>query len=257
MAGCALQCSGLVPGDLDLAPSFTHAQGCLIFLSVFLAMQWPGAGRPGPRALAALPDHPQARLLEAAVPCGRGSGELLCYASARVGCLVLAGAQGKKSNHFICLSPDWPLMSSCPCPLLLCFPGVCGARPEEGLPHDQHCGAAQPGGADHSVHSVPGMLDACSMRHTSMGVDGGHIKGGPLSCAAGRAQLPRADGALSTLAQPAGGTQAHKLHAASLHLPQIVDTVDLFHAKRSRKLSLRFLASYLLRSSIQARCCKG
>ncbi|KAL4859552.1 PAN2-PAN3 deadenylation complex catalytic subunit pan2 [Chlorella vulgaris] len=32
---------------------------------------------------------------------------------------------------------------------------------------------------------------------------------------------------------------------------QIVDTVDLFHAKRSRKLSLRFLASYLLRSSIQ------
>ena len=24
--------------------------------------------------------------------------------------------------------------------------GVCGARPEEGLPHDQHCGAAQPGG---------------------------------------------------------------------------------------------------------------
>ncbi|KAL4430743.1 hypothetical protein ABPG75_005999 [Micractinium tetrahymenae] len=32
---------------------------------------------------------------------------------------------------------------------------------------------------------------------------------------------------------------------------QIVDTVDLFHAKRSRKLSLRFLASYLLRASIQ------
>lgn len=32
---------------------------------------------------------------------------------------------------------------------------------------------------------------------------------------------------------------------------QIVDTVDLFHAKRSRKLSLRFLASYLLRIAIQ------
>ena len=32
---------------------------------------------------------------------------------------------------------------------------------------------------------------------------------------------------------------------------QIVDTVDLFPAKRSRKLSLRFLASYLLRCSIQ------
>lgn len=32
---------------------------------------------------------------------------------------------------------------------------------------------------------------------------------------------------------------------------QIVDTVDLFHAKRSRKLSLRFLASYLLQASIQ------
>ena len=30
-----------------------------------------------------------------------------------------------------------------------------------------------------------------------------------------------------------------------------MDTVDLFHAKRSRKLSLRFLASYLLRSTIQ------
>lgn len=27
--------------------------------------------------------------------------------------------------------------------------------------------------------------------------------------------------------------------------------MDLFHAKRSRKLSLRFLASYLLRASIQ------
>eukprot|EP00887_Chlorella_sp_A99_P005338 scaffold1.g5338.t1 len=34
---------------------------------------------------------------------------------------------------------------------------------------------------------------------------------------------------------------------------QIIDTVDLFHAKRSRKLSLRFLASYLLQSTIQAR----
>jgi PAB-dependent poly(A)-specific ribonuclease subunit 2 len=38
---------------------------------------------------------------------------------------------------------------------------------------------------------------------------------------------------------------------------QIVDTVDLFHAKRSRKLSLRFLASYLLRSSIQVRLAWG
>lgn len=52
-------------------------------------------------------------------------------------------------------------------------------------------------------------------------------------------------------------------HSPACHPPrigfacQIVDTVDLFHAKRSRKLSLRFLASYLLRSSIQARCCKG
>ena len=38
-----------------------------------------------------------------------------------------------------------------------------------------------------------------------------------------------------------------------LTAPQIVDTVDLFHAKRSRKLSLRFLASYLLRATIQER----
>ena len=29
--------------------------------------------------------------------------------------------------------------------------------------------------------------------------------------------------------------------------------MDLFHAKRSRKLSLRFLASYLLRATIQER----
>jgi PAB-dependent poly(A)-specific ribonuclease subunit 2 len=34
---------------------------------------------------------------------------------------------------------------------------------------------------------------------------------------------------------------------------QVVDTVDLFHAGgRSRRLSLRFLASWLLRASIQA-----
>jgi hypothetical protein len=31
----------------------------------------------------------------------------------------------------------------------------------------------------------------------------------------------------------------------------MIDTVDLFHAKRSRKLSLRFLASYLLKAHIQ------
>jgi hypothetical protein len=31
----------------------------------------------------------------------------------------------------------------------------------------------------------------------------------------------------------------------------MIDTVDLFHAKRSRKLSLRFLASYLLKANIQ------
>ena len=32
---------------------------------------------------------------------------------------------------------------------------------------------------------------------------------------------------------------------------QIVDTVELFHFKRQRKLSLRFLASYLLKEDIQ------
>ena len=32
---------------------------------------------------------------------------------------------------------------------------------------------------------------------------------------------------------------------------QVVDTVELFHFKRQRKLSLRFLASYLLGASIQ------
>ncbi len=31
----------------------------------------------------------------------------------------------------------------------------------------------------------------------------------------------------------------------------MVDTVELFHFKRQRKLSLRFLAGYLLRASIQ------
>ncbi len=34
-------------------------------------------------------------------------------------------------------------------------------------------------------------------------------------------------------------------------VPQVVDTVELFHFKRQRKLSLRFLAGYLLRASIQ------
>ena len=46
-------------------------------------------------------------------------------------------------------------------------------------------------------------------------------------------------------------------HCTPTSCPQIVDTVDLFHAKRSRKLSLRFLASYLLRSSIQVRLWGG
>jgi len=32
---------------------------------------------------------------------------------------------------------------------------------------------------------------------------------------------------------------------------QVVDTVELFHFKRQRKLSLRFLAAYLLGASIQ------
>jgi len=32
---------------------------------------------------------------------------------------------------------------------------------------------------------------------------------------------------------------------------QVVDTVELFHFKRQRKLSLRFLAAYLLATSIQ------
>ena len=32
---------------------------------------------------------------------------------------------------------------------------------------------------------------------------------------------------------------------------QVVDTVELFHFKRQRKLSLRFLAGYLLGASIQ------
>ena len=34
-------------------------------------------------------------------------------------------------------------------------------------------------------------------------------------------------------------------------MPQVVDTVELFHFKRQRKLSLRFLAGYLLGASIQ------
>ena len=33
--------------------------------------------------------------------------------------------------------------------------------------------------------------------------------------------------------------------------PQVVDTVELFHFKRQRKLSLRFLSAYLLQSRIQ------
>lgn len=33
---------------------------------------------------------------------------------------------------------------------------------------------------------------------------------------------------------------------------QVVDTVELFHFKRQRKLSLRFLAAYLLASDIQS-----
>ncbi len=33
---------------------------------------------------------------------------------------------------------------------------------------------------------------------------------------------------------------------------QVVDTVELFHARNARKLSLRFLASYLLNLDIQA-----
>jgi len=32
---------------------------------------------------------------------------------------------------------------------------------------------------------------------------------------------------------------------------QVVDTVDLFYLKRQRKISLRFLAAYLLRQDIQ------
>jgi len=43
--------------------------------------QWPGARRPGPRSLAALPDHPEARLPQAALPGGRWGGELLCLLS--------------------------------------------------------------------------------------------------------------------------------------------------------------------------------
>ena len=34
-------------------------------------------------------------------------------------------------------------------------------------------------------------------------------------------------------------------------LLQVVDTVELFHFKRQRKLSLRFLSAYLLHSRIQ------
>lgn len=33
---------------------------------------------------------------------------------------------------------------------------------------------------------------------------------------------------------------------------QVLDTVELFHFKRQRKLSLRFLAAYLLQSNIQS-----
>ena len=32
---------------------------------------------------------------------------------------------------------------------------------------------------------------------------------------------------------------------------QVIDTVDLFYLKRQRKLSLKFLAAYLLKTNIQ------
>lgn len=34
-------------------------------------------------------------------------------------------------------------------------------------------------------------------------------------------------------------------------VPQVIDTVDLFHLQHQRKLSLRFLASYVLKMDIQ------
>ena len=39
--------------------------------------------------------------------------------------------------------------------------------------------------------------------------------------------------------------------ALSLKLVQMVDTVNLFYMKKQRKISLRFLAAYLLKQDIQ------
>jgi hypothetical protein len=51
---------------------------------------------------------------------------------------------------------------------------------------------------------------------------------------------------LTILASP-----VHHPHAPESR--QVRDTVELFHFRRHRKLSLRFLASYILGSTIQVR----